>query len=61
MEETNLTINNLIEIINMIDLFAERGAVKGNELLIVGKIRAKIEEVVNNANRVTEANKEETP
>lgn len=40
--ETNITINDIIMMVNIIDACSERGAFKGNELASVGTLRDKL-------------------
>jgi hypothetical protein len=40
--ETNITINDVIMMVNIIDACSERGAFKGNELASVGTLRDKL-------------------
>jgi hypothetical protein len=40
--DTNITLQDMVTIVNIIDVCSERGAFKGNELLAVGKTREKI-------------------
>ena len=37
--EPQLTLNDFTAVVNMIDVCTERGAFKGNELLVVGQLR----------------------
>jgi hypothetical protein len=41
MSDSIITINDLITAVNIIDVCTERGAIKGNELLLVGQLREK--------------------
>ena len=40
--ETNVNLQDMITIVNIIDVCSERGAFKGNELAVVGQLREKI-------------------
>lgn len=40
--ETQLTLNDFVLIVNIIDACSERGAIKGNELATVGALRDKL-------------------
>lgn len=40
--DTNITINDIIMMVNIIDACSERGAFKGNELASVGTLRDKL-------------------
>lgn len=42
MNTVSISVNDSVTIINMIDICAERGVFKGNELLTVGTIREKL-------------------
>lgn len=44
--ETNITISDMIMMVNLIDACAERGAFKGNELATVGTLREKLADFV---------------
>lgn len=57
MESSNLTINDLNIVVNIIDACSKRGAFEGSELLAVGQIRDKFANIV--ASTQAAANKEE--
>ena len=40
--ETNITLQDMITMVNIIDACSERGSFKGNELAIIGALREKI-------------------
>ena len=40
--ENNVTLNDMIMMVNIIDACSERGAFKGNELAPVGNLREKL-------------------
>jgi hypothetical protein len=40
--DTNITLQDLSVIISIIDVCSERGAFKGNELMVVGQVREKL-------------------
>lgn len=40
--ETNINLNDMITMVNIIDACTERGAFKGNELVTVGTLREKL-------------------
>lgn len=40
--DQNITLQDLSVIISIIDVCSERGAFKGNELMVVGQLREKI-------------------
>lgn len=42
MDQANITLQDLSVIVSIIDACSERGAFKGNELLIVGQLREKV-------------------
>ena len=46
METSNLTINDLNVVVNIIDACTKRGAFEGNELLTVGQLREKFASIV---------------
>lgn len=63
MEQTAITLQDLNIVISIIDACSERGAFKGNELMIVGQIREKISAFVKQnqpANQATEETTENT-
>lgn len=53
--ETNVNLNDIITMVNIIDTCSERGAFKGNELAVIGTLREKL------ANFVRENQKQEAP
>jgi hypothetical protein len=42
MDAANITLQDLSVIISIIDVCSERGAFKGNELMVVGQLREKL-------------------
>jgi hypothetical protein len=42
MDQTTITLQDLSTIVSIIDVCSERGAFKGNELMVVGQIREKV-------------------
>lgn len=42
MDASNITLQDLSVIVSIIDVCSERGAFKGNELMVVGQLREKI-------------------
>lgn len=44
--QSNLTLNDFVIVVNIIDACTERGAFKGNELLAVGQLREKFSEFI---------------
>jgi len=40
--ETNINLNDMVTMVNIIDACTERGAFKGNELVTVGTLREKL-------------------
>lgn len=44
--EQQLSLNDFAAVVNMIDVCAERGAFKGNELIVVGQLRERFAEFV---------------
>ncbi len=66
MEQTSITLQDLTVVVSIIDACSERGAFKGNELMVVGQIREKIAAFVKQnqpqepANQATEENTENT-
>lgn len=59
--ETNVTLNDMIMMVNIIDACSERGAFKGNELASVGQLREKLAAFVraNQPQQTEQAEKEE--
>ena len=39
---SNITLQDMVTMVNIIDVSAERGAYKGNELAVVGQLREKL-------------------
>jgi hypothetical protein len=58
----NLSKEDLISVITLIDVMSTRGAVKGEELLVIGTMRNKFEKAVKQieADTVTENDAEKT-
>ena len=54
--ETNINLNDMVTMVNIIDACTERGAFKGNELAVVGTLREKLANFV----RVNQPKTEET-
>ena len=40
--ENNVTLQDMVTMVNIIDVCSERGAFKGNELSVVGQLREKL-------------------
>lgn len=59
MEQTMITLQDLNVVISIIDVCSERGAFKGNELMVVGQIREKISAFVKQ-NQPQEPEKDQT-
>jgi hypothetical protein len=59
MEPTTITLQDLTVVVSIIDVCSERGAFKGNELMVVGQIREKIAAFVKQ-NQPQEEKKEQT-
>jgi hypothetical protein len=57
-EQTNISLNDFIVVVNIIDTCSQRGAFKGDELAVVGQLRDKFASLVK-ANTPQET-KEET-
>ena len=45
--ETNINLSDIVTMVNIIDTCTERGAFKGNELIIIGTLREKLAHFVN--------------
>jgi len=45
--ETNINLNDMVTMVTIIDACTERGAFKGNELMIVGTLREKLANFIN--------------
>lgn len=58
--DTNITINDIIMMVNIIDACSERGAFKGNELASVGTLRDKLANFVRENQPAEPAEKVET-
>ena len=58
----NLSKEDLVSVITLIDVMSTRGAVKGEELLVIGTIRNKFEKAVKQieADTATEKDTEKT-
>ncbi len=41
-DNTNITLADMMTIVSIIDVCSERGAFKGNELLVIGQLREKL-------------------
>jgi len=54
----NITLQDIITVVQVIDACSERGAFKGEELAVVGQVREKFNQIVQ-ANMPKEENKEE--
>lgn len=54
--ETNINLNDMVTMVNIIDACSERGAFKGGELVTVGTLREKLANFV----RVNQPKTEET-
>lgn len=39
---SNITLQDMVTMVNIIDVCSERGAYKGNELAVVGQLREKL-------------------
>lgn len=46
MADINLTKEDLVSVITLIDVISSRGAFKGEELLVIGTMRGKFEKAV---------------
>lgn len=44
--DTSLTTNDIHTMIQLIDVCASRGAIRGDELILVGNIRSKLKDIV---------------
>lgn len=53
--ETNITLQDMVMMVNIIDACSERGSFKGNELMPVGQLREKLAAFVK-ANQKPEEN-----
>jgi hypothetical protein len=42
----NISLNDIVTTVNIIDVCTERGAFKGNEILVVGTLREKLAEFI---------------
>jgi len=58
MDQTTITLQDLSTIVSIIDVCSERGAFKGNELMVVGQIREKVSAFVKQNEKATEATTE---
>ena len=58
MDQTTITLQDLSTIVSIIDVCSERGAFKGNELMVVGQIREKVSAFVKQNEKAAEANDE---
>jgi hypothetical protein len=60
--ETNVTLQDMVTTVNIIDVCSERGAFKGNELAVVGQLREKLAAFVreNQPQQTEQAEKEES-
>lgn len=57
---SNITLQDMVTMVNIIDVSAERGAYKGNELSVVGQLREKLAAFVKLHQPEAEAAAEET-
>lgn len=59
---TNITLQDLATVVNIIDVCSQRGAFKGDELNVVGQVREKIVAIVkaNTPAETAQEEKEET-
>jgi hypothetical protein len=53
--ETNINLNDMVTMVNIIDACTERGAFKGNELVTIGTLREKLANFVRANQPKTEA------
>lgn len=53
--ETNINLNDMVTMVNIIDACTERGAFKGNEIAVVGTLREKLANFVRVNQPKTEA------
>lgn len=58
--ETSVTLQDMVTMVNVIDVCAERGAFKGNELAVVGQLREKLAAFVKENQPAEAAEGEET-
>lgn len=58
MDQTTITLQDLSTIVSIIDVCSERGAFKGNELMVVGQIREKVSAFVKQNEKAAEATTE---
>lgn len=55
MQPTQVTLQDLAMVVNIIDLVTKRGAFEGNELLPVGSLREKIAQFLTEQQKAAEA------
>lgn len=56
--DQNITLQDLTVIVSIIDVCSERGAFKGNELMVVGQLREKVSAFVKQNQPVDEKQKD---
>lgn len=59
-EEPSVTINDIALVVKLIDIFADRGTIKGEELMAVGQLRQKLVSFVEHASKEENKTEEET-
>jgi hypothetical protein len=57
---SNITLQDMVTMVNIIDVSAERGSYKGNELAVVGQLREKLAAFVKQHQPAPDAQAEET-
>lgn len=57
---SNITLQDMVTMVNIIDVCSERGAYKGNELAVIGQLREKLAAFVKQHQPVDETTTVET-
>lgn len=53
MENENLTMNDVMMMLQIVDASAQRGAIRGDEMVTVGNLRSKLEKLIRNSQEQT--------